>query len=123
MSDIQELIESGTEFIEALDLARHTHVAAVLTLAKAEQALALAGAYAENRAIVAAGGEKALGANADARKRALLIALSDDKDYQGAHTYLMQMLGDARTAQAHVAALEDTLGLLKASLYANASRE
>lgn len=123
MSDIQELIKSGTETIKALISARHARVAAVLTLAKAEQSLALAGAHAENRAIQAAGGEKALGPNADARKRALIIALGHDKVYQKAHALVMQALGDMKLTQAQVDALENTLGLLKASLYAGASRE
>ena len=122
MSDIQKLTESGTDVIKALNEARHTHVAAVLALARAEQSLAITGALAENRAIVAAGGEKALGSNADARKRALIIALGDDEHYQKAQALTMQALSDMRLAQAQMAALEDTLGLLKASLYASASR-
>jgi hypothetical protein len=40
-------------------------------------------ARAETRAIEAAGGEKQLGANAESRERALLIALADDAEYQG----------------------------------------
>lgn len=123
MSDIQELIESGTGVIKALDVARHAHVAAILALAKAEQNLTLAGALAENRAIVAAGGEKALGSNTDARKRALVIALGHDEVYQEAQALSMQTLSDARLAQAQVIALEDTLGLLKASLYASARQD
>lgn len=123
MNDVQELIKSGTEIIRTLNEARHAHIAAVLALASAEQDLALAGALAENRAIVAAGGEKALGSNADARKRALIIALGHDETYQGAQAFTMQTLGNVRLAQAQVAALEDTLGLLKASLYASVSRE
>lgn len=123
MSDIQELIESGTEVIKALDLARHARVETVLALAEGEQSLALVGALAENRAIAAAGGEKALGSNADARKRALIIALGHDEIYQKAYALFIQALGDARTAQAQVDTLADTLGLLKASLYAGASRE
>ena len=123
MSDIQELVESGTETIRALDHARHMRVTAILTLVKTEQGLAHAGALAENRAIVAVGGMKALGANTDARKRALLIALSEDGAYQQVHGLYMQVLGEARLAQATVATLEDTLGLLKASLYASANRE
>lgn len=122
MSDIQELLTSGTEVIRALDEARLTHIANVLALAKAEQNLVLAGALAENRAIVAAGGEKALSPNADARKRALIIALAHDGLYQEAFKLLIEALGKARLAQAHVVALEGTLGLLKASLYA-VSRE
>ena len=123
MSDIQELIKSGTDVIKSLNKARHVHNTAVLALAKAEQNLTLTGALAENRAIVAAGGEKALGSNADARKRALIIALGHDETYQGAQAFTMQALGDARLAQAQVAALEDTLGLLKASLYTNARQD
>jgi len=124
MSDIRELIDRrGTDVIRALDAARHAHISAVLTFAKAEQNLALAGALAENRAIVAAGGEKVLGTNADARKRALTIALGHDETYQGAYSFSMQALNDSRLAQAEMKALEDTLGLLKASLYASASRE
>lgn len=117
MSDIQELIESGTDVIEALDEARHTHIAAMRTLAAAELDLALAGAHAENRAIVAAGGIKSLGANENARKRALTIALSEDEDYQGAHACFMLALGKVRLAQAGINALKDTFSLLKASLY------
>lgn len=123
MNDIQELLESGIALIEALAHARHARVVTVLALAESEQSLALAGALAENRAIAAAGGEKALGSNADARKRALIIALGHDEVYQRAHALFIQMLGDAKTAQAQVDTLENTLGLLKASLYAGTSRE
>ncbi len=44
--------------------------------------LAQAKARAEQQAIDAAGGEKALGGNAEARERALILALADDGDYQ-----------------------------------------
>lgn len=122
MSDIQRLAETGADVITELNTARHAHITTILALAKAEQELALSGAHAENRAIITAGGEKALGANADARKRALLIALSEDGQYQKANAVLVLRLTNARTAQAEVAALEDSLGLLKALLYVNASR-
>jgi len=121
--DIQELIESGTGVIKALDEARHAHIVAVLALAESEQSLTLAGALAENRAIVAAGGVKSLGANENARKRALIIALGHDGIYQGAYRSSMQALSDMKIAQAQVAALGDTLGLLKASLYASARQD
>lgn len=123
MSDIQELIESGTGVIKALDEARHTHIAAMRTLAAAELDLALAGAYAENRAIVDVGGIKSLGANESARKRALIIALSEDRDYQGAHAHFILALGKVRLAQAGIDALKDAFSLLKSSLYASASQD
>ena len=121
--NIHKLTETGADVIKELNRVRHTHIASMLAFAKAEQNLALASALAENRAIVAAGGEKALGSNADARKRALIIALGHDEVYQKAQALTWQALGDARLAQAEAAALEDTLGLLKALLYASASRE
>ena len=123
MSDIQQLMETGASVIKELNRARHAHITTILALAKAEQNLTPAGALAENRAIVAGGGEKALGPNADARKRALIIALGHDGTYQGAQAFALQALGDARLAQAQVAALEDTLNLLKASLYASARKD
>ena len=39
-------------------------------------------ARAERRAVEAAGGEKALGSNAEARRRALILALTNDEQYQ-----------------------------------------
>lgn len=45
-------------------------------------------ARAERRAIEAAGGEKALGSNAEARKRSLALALAEDEQYQ-AHLELL----------------------------------
>jgi hypothetical protein len=49
---------------------------------EAREDLVLVKAQGESRAIEAAGGEKQLGANAEARERALLIALAADEDYQ-----------------------------------------
>lgn len=123
MSDIQKLTETGASVIKELSHAHHAHINAILALAKAEQNLTLAGAQAEIRAIVGAGGEKALGTNADARKRALIIALGADKAYQDIRTKTEQALCNAKLAQAEVAALGDTLGLLKVLLYAGASHD
>lgn len=48
----------------------------------AQRALEVGKAQAEQRAIVAAGGVKALGSNEDERRRALTLALADDAAYQ-----------------------------------------
>ena len=123
MSGIQKLAGTGAGVIKELNTARHEHISTMRVLAAAELDLALTGAQAENRAIEAAGGEKALGVNADARRRALLIALDEDKAYQEVHARHVHLLGNVRLAQAAIDALKDTFGLLKASLYASASRE
>lgn len=61
----------------------------------ANDALAAIKAEAEKRAIDAAGGdEKALGANAEARSRALTLALAEDSEYQA-------ILGGVRCAEAN----------------------
>jgi len=57
-----------------------------LTLSEAEQGVKLAKAIAEVKAIAMAGGEKALGGNAQARERTLLIALAGDEDYEMAQS-------------------------------------
>jgi len=49
---------------------------------EARESLAYVKAQAETRAIQAAGGEKALGGNAESRERALLLALGADEAYQ-----------------------------------------
>lgn len=59
-------------------------------------------ARAESRAIEAAGGEKALGSNAESRERALTIALADDAEYQ-------RMLNMARELERLAANLEAEL--------------
>lgn len=51
-------------------------------LRDAREAFAVVKARAETAAIERAGGEKALGSNAEARERALTIALADDAEYQ-----------------------------------------
>lgn len=53
-----------------------------VALSDAKRALERAKALAEQRAIDAAGGEKALGANAEARERALALAFITDQEYQ-----------------------------------------
>ncbi len=65
-----------------LSTIRRELTSARIALRNLADELARVKAEAEQRAIAQAGGEKALGGNAEARERALAIALSLDGDYQ-----------------------------------------
>lgn len=67
----------------------------------------LALARATQRAIDAAGGEKGIGSNAEARNRALTIALADDAEYQERFTDYSGCLTRAAEARLAVAVAED----------------
>jgi hypothetical protein len=64
-------------------------------------------AEAEQRAIDAAGGEKALGANADSRERALTLALARDRTHQEALGQLRYWERTVERLEASVQAYED----------------
>jgi len=67
------------ETLSELWEARHAWVETVQALTVAERQLAFYQAGAETRIVLEAGGEKALGANTEARKRALTVALARDE--------------------------------------------
>lgn len=118
-----DLIEGGKAILCLLEEEREAHITAVIALANAKYVLALNTALAENQAVEAAGGEKALGANTDARRRGLLLALDANENYKKAYTAHLDALRDEKLAWAKVQGLEDALGLFKAALYASVGKE
>lgn len=78
-----------------------------ITLRQANDHFAQSRAEAEQRAIDAAGGEKSLGANEEARKRALTLVLAKDDDYQLAVTMIRQMEATVDRLEAEMEDLRD----------------
>lgn len=77
-----QLIHDLRRALTALAKAKIEMERAKYRLAYLDAEMPLERARAERRAIEAAGSEKALGSNAEARKRALILALDDDEQYQ-----------------------------------------
>ena len=105
----------GTQFdllIDNLDEARRRAAACRLDMSAAEDALRLGIAQAEQRAIEAAGGDKGLGANAEARARALLLVVDADQEVQGLRAHLYRAMELRNEAEADLATLGDQLGKL-----------
>lgn len=80
---------------------------AQLALKRAEQDERVARFNAEKRAIDAVGGEKALGSNDDARKRALAIALANDLEYGKTSNLLWDIGSDLSAKQWRLDSLLD----------------
>jgi len=93
----------------------HAATAASL-LADAERLLKVEEAKAEARAVEAVGGEKNLGSNAEARKRALTLAVAEDEDYRKALDLWRRTFLDHKAAEAEVEAERERLNVLKAAL-------
>lgn len=98
--------------IEDLMDARIGYARAALEYSKAERNLKLQRVKSELTIIDAAGGEKELGPNADARKRALAIALEDDPDYRQAQAASDNAYMRRATAEAHLKSLEEMFLML-----------
>jgi hypothetical protein len=124
MLAIDDIIKQpGDLFTGALEAVRHLHDArleagvAAMTLADLERRLRIEQAAAEIRAIQEAGGdEKALGSNAEARARALAVAVDKDPQYRAAldavhEAYLRKIAADAVAEAA-----KEYLAVLKAAL-------
>lgn len=102
------------EIIDLLRQARLDYGELTLNLAEAERGLTVAKAQAESDAIIAAGDEKALGANQAARDRALVLALQDDPGYAAALQYHREAMETRLTVQAEIKAYEDELKVILA---------
>lgn len=74
-------MRDATEDIRLLRIRAHNARAAAATQ---HRTLKLSTAHVELRIIAAAGGDKHLGGNAEARSRALLVAEASDAEYQAA---------------------------------------
>jgi hypothetical protein len=119
--ETQQLYEDGQKIAwESLPDRRKDLVDYIAARARAEEELSIAQAKAETVIVTGAGGEKALGANVEARKRALTIALSNDLAYttalDTAHTLQRRVKETEMLVQNH----RDQLSLIKAALYAKA---
>lgn len=99
--------------------ARYAVVNARSALRSAKDDYDAALAYAEHRAIQAAGGDpKALGSNEQLRKMSLAIALDRDDAYQTALDRLRTAERDADLAEAELMAFEDEDRARKLDVYA-----
>lgn len=114
----RDIWQEAMRRIGMLSIARLNQVQAAIRLAEAESALVLAKAQAEARVIEAAGGEKELGSNAEARQRALTIALAADPEYQAAVKAYRIALVEARAADAQVESHREWLKVAVAALRA-----
>ena len=108
----KDLLES----IRRLKANRLQAAAAAVVLADAKWALEVERAKAEARAVEAAGGEKNLGPNAEARKRALVIAIAEDEDFKKAMDLWRRAYLDHEAAKAEVEAERERLAVLKAAI-------
>lgn len=116
--DTRDIWQEAMRRIVMLSIARLNQARAAIRLAEAESALVLAKAQAEARVIEAAGGEKELGSNAEARQRALTIALAADPEYQAAVKVYQIALAEARAADAQVESHREWLKVAAAALRA-----
>lgn len=114
----RDIWQEAMRRIGYLSVARLNQVQAAIRLAEAESALVLAKAQAEARVIEAAGGEKELGSNAEARQRALTIAIAADPEYQAAIKAYQMALLEARVADAQVESHREWLKVAVAALRA-----
>lgn len=78
-----------------------------IALRSANDDMAVTKALAESRVIEEVGGEKALGANAEARERALTLALAQSASYQAGLQRLREMEARVERLQAEVDAVRD----------------
>jgi len=103
-ADQTSLLTEAMDAIRRLHNARAQAAVTAVALAEAEYNLKVEKARAEARAVEAAGGEKALGPNADARQRALTIAVEEDQAFRRAHEDYLQALLAHRNAEAQAEA-------------------
>ena len=117
--DIEALYTSGINIADELGKLRHEHVAALVSLGHAEAEVTLTQARIERDIIATAGGEKQLGSNAEARKRALTTALGIDQEYQDVVVRRNSLWSKTKGLEASIQTDRDRLGLMKAALYAH----
>lgn len=110
------LLSEALEAVRRLHNARAQAAVTAVALAEAEHNLKVEKAQAEARAVEAAGGEKALGPNADARQRALIIAAGEDQAFRRAHEDYLQALLAHRNAEAQAEAEAARVRVLTAAL-------
>jgi len=113
MMTLDELVSIVITHIGDLRRCRVEYMKTAVELAKAEWNLKVAQAQAEARAIQAVGGdEKALGTNAEARQRALTLAVAQDEEYRQAwEAWRLAMVGE-RLAAASVESAKEYVRLL-----------
>lgn len=80
----EDIVTTTRNTVVSLGEARQRWVSAYLRRSRAEQLLEIAEAGASEDIITNAGGVKALGPNAAAQARAILVQLSDNSEYQQA---------------------------------------
>ena len=113
------LFVKAMQAIEKAHRTRLRFASASMVLADAERFLKLQEALAQQRAIEAAGGEKALGTNQAARDRALRIALAEDEGYRQAQELYRSAYLEARKAEADMLAEVERLKVLRTALTGN----
>lgn len=111
------LAQAAIEAIKNLYSARLAAATEAVRLAEMERRLRLAQAEAEARVIQNAGGdEKALGPNAEARARALTIAVAQDEEYRKALEGYQAAALQKAAADAVAEALREYVSVLKAMI-------
>lgn len=120
------LIGANTLLVEAMTSAnrlrsgRLNAATTAATLADAERLLKVEEARAEARVVEATeDGEKGLGPNAEARKRALAISVADDEGYRAALDLVNRAYFAHKAADADAEAEANRLSVLKAALRRN----
>jgi len=111
------LLVEAMASIRRLKATRLQAAAASVILVNAERLLKVEEAKAEVRAAEAAGGKKNLGPNVEACRRALVIAVAEDEDYQKALDLWRRAYLDHEAAKAEVEAERERLAVLKAALW------
>jgi len=117
---IKELYEEGNQVIEELRTARISQFVAIIALGATEEKFRGVQASIEQAIVNEAGGDKALGSNAEARKRALAASLVESESYDQAVMELNLCRAETKDHETHILGLRDRLSLIKAVLYANA---
>ena len=112
----KDLLEEAMASIRRLKANRLQAAASAVVLADAKRVLEIERARAETRAVEAAGGEKNLGPNAEARKRALVIAVAEDEDFKKAMDLWRRAHLDHEANKAAAEAEQARLAVLKAAI-------
>ena len=102
--------EAGAlRIVDELEKARYAYVTCQTGVTEAKYLVAELEVNGEVRTVREAGGEKELGANAEARKRNLAVGFQADEKYQAAVGEMWTAVKNMRLAEASVQTLEDTL--------------
>lgn len=116
MNKMISTVEAAFRVAASLADTRADVAHANLAVSQANTSVQTLRAVCEQALIEAAGGEKALGGNEEARKRALTIGLHNDPSFRAEQEYAEECELDLRMLQVEREALADQLSILLAAL-------